>query len=68
MADTELLRSKEAAAFLRMNTYTLYKLAKEGIIPGAKIGTSWRFNRFDLENYVRAVALRQIDKEIGLHV
>ena len=43
-------------------------LAKEGIIPGAKIGTSWRFNRFDLENYVRAVALRQIDKEIGLHV
>jgi len=40
-------------------------LAKEGIIPGAKIGTSWRFNRFDLENYVRAVALRQIDKEIG---
>ena len=65
MADTDLLRSKEAAAYLRMNTYILYKLAREGIIPGARIGTRWRFHRADLENYACTMASQPFSKQKG---
>jgi excisionase family DNA binding protein len=68
MADTDVLTSKEAAAFLRITTRTLYRLAKAGIIPSARIGTIWRFNRTDLENYVRAMGSQQIDKHNGKHM
>lgn len=63
MADTDRLRSKEAAAFLRMDIYTLHKLAKEGIIPVARIGTLWRFNPADLENYARTMASQTFGRQ-----
>jgi excisionase family DNA binding protein len=65
MPDIDLLKSKEAAAFLRMNTYILYKLAKEGRFPGARIGTRWRFHRADLEIYARTKASQPFSKQKG---
>jgi len=50
MADTHLLRAKEAAAYLQITTNTLYRRAGDGVIPAARIGTLWRFRRADLEN------------------
>ena len=68
MADTDILTSKEAAAFLRITTRTLYRLARAGIIPSARIGAIWRFSHAELENYVRAMGSQQFDKHKGKHV
>jgi len=38
-----ILDSKEAAALLRIHVKTLQKLAREGEIPGIRIGKLWRF-------------------------
>ena len=35
----------EVAALLRIHVRTVYKLAAEGVIPGNRIGRSWRFNK-----------------------
>ncbi len=35
----------EVAVLLRIHVRTVYKLAAEGIIPGNRIGRSWRFNK-----------------------
>jgi len=65
MADTDVLRTKEAAAYLRISNHTLHKLVRDGIIPAARIGTNWRFNRADLENHVRATASQPFDTHKG---
>lgn len=44
----------EAAAFLGLHPDTLRERAAAGIIPGAKIGKTWRFLDADLAAYLRA--------------
>jgi PTS system nitrogen regulatory IIA component len=61
MADTDVLRAREAAAFLSIGTRTLYRLVNDGIIPASRIGTIWRFNRTDLENYAHTLASQQFE-------
>ncbi len=51
--DKEILTVNEAAAFLRMGRRSLYKLAKEGKIPGRKILNKWRFEKETLREWVR---------------
>jgi len=65
MANSSVLRTKEAAAYLRITTHTLHRLVRDGQIPAARIGTNWRFSRANLENHVRATASQQIDKRKG---
>ena len=36
---------KEVASYLRMSVLTVYKHAKQGTIPGFRIGNSWRFDK-----------------------
>ena len=35
----------EAGLYLNVHVRTIYRLAKEGKIPGRKIGGSWRFKK-----------------------
>lgn len=65
MANPDVLTLEKAAAFLRITSRTLYKLAKAGIIPSARIGASWRFMRADLKDYVRARGLLQSKQQAG---
>lgn len=44
----EIMTADEVAALLRVHVRTIYKLAEQGVIPGNKIGRSWRFNRRDI--------------------
>lgn len=39
------LTVEELAAYLKMSRTKLYQMAQKGELPGAKIGTQWRFNR-----------------------
>jgi excisionase family DNA binding protein len=44
----KLLDSREAAAFLGINTKTLQRLSRSGELRGIKIGKLWRFRKEDL--------------------
>ncbi len=40
-----IMTAQEVAEYLRLDVATVYKLAQAGMIPGTKIGRSWRFKR-----------------------
>jgi excisionase family DNA binding protein len=44
----EIMTPSEVAALLKIHLKTVYKLAEKGVIPGNRIGRSWRFNRNDV--------------------
>jgi excisionase family DNA binding protein len=56
---SEILTVREVAALLKINEKTAYKLAAKGEIPGFKVGGSWRFDRGEIENWIK----RQTEKQ-----
>jgi excisionase family DNA binding protein len=44
----EIMTPSEVAALLKIHLKTVYKLAEKGVIPGNRIGRSWRFSRSDV--------------------
>jgi excisionase family DNA binding protein len=51
--DTEVLTTEEAADLLRVSTKTILALARQGDLPGEKVGRAWRFLRGELLEYLR---------------
>lgn len=51
--DAEVLTADEGAHLLRVSTKTILTLAREGLLPGEKVGHSWRFVRADLLEHLR---------------
>ena len=45
----EILTPKEVAHYLKMSVLTVYKHAKEGVIPGFRVGNSWRFDKTKID-------------------
>lgn len=48
-----ILTVQEVADYLRVAQSTVYRLAKEGKLPGRKIGGMWRFSRKELDRWVQ---------------
>ena len=44
----EIMTPSEVSSLLKIHLKTVYKLAEKGIIPGNRIGRSWRFSRGDV--------------------
>lgn len=42
---------KELSNYLRVHPSTVYKLLKEGELPGFKLGSYWRFNLQTIERW-----------------
>lgn len=57
------LSLQEAAEFLRLSTYTLQNMVKNGKVPGAQLGPKggriWIFTDEALEEYLRQEIIRQ---------
>ena len=51
--EKEILTIEEAAEYLQIGKRSVYKLAKEGKIPGKKILNKWRFEKGSLREWVR---------------
>ncbi len=51
--EREILTVSEAASFLRIGKRSLYKLVKEGKVPGKKVLNKWRFEKECLREWVR---------------
>jgi excisionase family DNA binding protein len=53
----EIMTPSEVAALLKIHLKTVYKLAERGVIPGNRIGSSWRFSRSDVLELVSSKSL-----------
>ncbi len=50
----EIMTIEEVAAYMRVSERTVYDWAQKGELPGGKLGTTWRFKREDVENWVNS--------------
>lgn len=48
------LTVKEVAEYLKLSTDLVYKFAQRGKIPVSKIGNQWRFDREEIDAWVKA--------------
>jgi excisionase family DNA binding protein len=48
----EIMTPREAAEYLSIHVRTIYRLAKNGEIPGRKVGGSWRFKKNALDEWL----------------
>ena len=48
----EILTPREAADYLSVHVRTIYRLVKNGDIPGRKVGGSWRFKKDALDDWL----------------
>jgi excisionase family DNA binding protein len=48
----EIMTPREAAEYLSVHVRTIYRLAKNGDIPGRKVGGSWRFKKDTLDEWL----------------
>lgn len=54
LAPEPLSTAEEAAAYLRIHPKTLQRMARARLVPGLKMGKSWRFHLSELDAWVRA--------------
>jgi PTS system nitrogen regulatory IIA component len=52
LMNNEILTIEDIAKFLRVSERTVYEWAQKGEIPGGKLGTSWRFQRSEILNWL----------------
>jgi excisionase family DNA binding protein len=50
----EILTASQVADLLQLHPRTVYKLAKQGSLPGKKFGGGWRFNRNEIVGLISA--------------
>jgi len=48
----EIMTIKDLSLYLKINEKTIYKLAKQGKLPGVKIGGMWRFKKEAIDNWI----------------
>jgi excisionase family DNA binding protein len=53
----EIMTPCEVASLLKIHLRTVYKLAERGVIPGSRIGRSWRFSRNDVLELVSSKSM-----------
>ncbi|MCT2150649.1 helix-turn-helix domain-containing protein [Dermabacter vaginalis] len=61
----EVLTTDKAADLLRVSTKAVLVLAREGTLPGEKIGRAWRFLRSDVLALVRGGSATKLMSESG---
>jgi excisionase family DNA binding protein len=55
----------EVADLLKIHLKTVYKLAEKGVIPGNRIGRSWRFSRNEVMELVSSRGMSLPDHSNG---
>jgi excisionase family DNA binding protein len=48
----DVMTPREAAHYLSVHVRTIYRLARDGEIPGRKVGGSWRFKKDTLDQWL----------------
>lgn len=53
MDQTKWLTIDELAEYLKMGRTKLYRMAQEGDIPASKVGNQWRFDREEIDQWMK---------------
>ncbi len=53
-ASSPAMTVRDVAAYLNVNEKTVYRLAQRGELPGFKVAGAWRFQRSDLDHWIKA--------------
>ncbi|HKV55877.1 MAG TPA: helix-turn-helix domain-containing protein [Candidatus Binataceae bacterium] len=56
-SEDEIFTIKELSDHLRVHPTTIYRLLRQGRLPGFRVGSNWRFNRAAIEQWERLQAL-----------
>ena len=68
--ESQLLNVEEVAQLLQLHIMTVYRLVKEGKLPGFKVGGRWRFHRSALEDWMvdreQVARLEAENRRLGL--
>lgn len=49
------LTIEELSTYLKMSRTKLYQMAQKGELPGSKIGIQWRFDREEIDDWVKSL-------------
>lgn len=49
--EEEIFTIKELSEHLRVHPTTIYRLLRQGRLPGFRVGSNWRFNRAVIEQW-----------------
>ncbi len=52
MKDEIITIKDDLSLYLKINEKTIYKLTKQGKLPGVKIGGMWRFKKEAIDNWM----------------
>jgi excisionase family DNA binding protein len=50
----DILTLQEVAEYLKLSERTVYGYTQKGLLPGIKIGNSWRFRKTDIDAWLDA--------------
>ncbi len=53
----------ELVAYLKMGRTKLYTMAQKGKIPGSKIGSQWRFDREEIDAWIKSGRAAKQEKQ-----
>ena len=51
--DSDIMTMKEVAEYLKLNEKTAYRLTSEGKLPAFKVGGSWRFQKSEIDQWIK---------------
>jgi excisionase family DNA binding protein len=54
ISGNEVLTAKQVSQILHLHPSTIYKLTRQGKIPGFRIGSDWRFRADVIERWIEA--------------
>jgi excisionase family DNA binding protein len=50
----QILTTRELSEYLKLTEVTIYKYATEGKIPGFKVGSRWRFDKDQVDEFLKS--------------
>lgn len=63
MRKIETITPNEIAAILRIHPFTVTRLAREGKLPGFKVGGIWRFRKDQFEQWMEERTNRKVKRQ-----
>jgi excisionase family DNA binding protein len=58
--DEEIFTVTELSRHLRVHPTTIYRLLRRGLIPGFRVGSTWRFSRSAIEEWEHGQGLAEL--------
>jgi len=62
ISEAERLTIDDFAEYLKLANKKLYHMAREGTIPATKLGNQWRFNRDEIDAFMKTLRVMNKDR------